>query len=67
MITTRCTLDGVIGFLALAVSGVYLALAVGVADFCAAPNAAITDLLGGVGGQLEAAALYYVNCEMTST
>lgn len=58
---TACCLDAVIAFVGLVVTGAYMAMAVGFADFCSDPNLAIVDLVGDSGALAEAAA-FYVNC-----
>jgi hypothetical protein len=53
--------------LGLVVAGICLAIAVGVSDFCVAPNENILSVVGGGGGTSAEVATFYINCPPGAT
>lgn len=60
----RCVLclGTLVSFLSFMVAGVCLMIAVGVADFCSAPNEVLLNLVGSSEGTAGQVASYYINC-----
>eukprot|EP00037_Helgoeca_nana_P030855 m.386421 g.386421 ORF g.386421 m.386421 type:complete len:350 (-) comp28281_c0_seq16:6004-7053(-) len=64
--TVLC-LGTLVSFLGLVVAGICLAIAVGVSDFCVAPNENILSVVGSGGGTSAQAAAFYINCPPGAT